>query len=211
MPDVEIVFVRTVPVMGFRGGGSLGQMVISHVEVSPRAMFEYGLRVTDPARLAVAVIGQSMDQDALVQWVNAQVLAAAKTVIAAKASIMVKPEAIEEVATATRASLEPLGLAVSQLASLNVNLSEDDLARLQAATKAAAEAKRAAMAAAQAPQPASPSPGGAPLAVGSRASVVWSDGNRYVGTIRQHQNGYVEIVWDNQSTVWVLPTQIQPA
>ncbi|HEX4517773.1 MAG TPA: hypothetical protein VH054_29720, partial [Polyangiaceae bacterium] len=78
MPDVEIFFVRTVPVMGFRGGGALGQMIISHVEVSPRAMFEYGLRVTDPARLAVAVMGQSMDQDTLVQWVNAQVLAAAK-------------------------------------------------------------------------------------------------------------------------------------
>ncbi len=191
VPDAEIYVVRTTPIMGFRGGGQIGDMLMKGLLVTPRVMFEYGLRVIDAAKLARSVMGQTLDTAAMGGWTSGRILDAIKTVVGRSESIVVGPGVMADVIEASRHELEAMGLAVTQFSVLEIKLSDEDRAHLAAIAK--------------------PAPAAAGPAIGTRVSVVWTDGNRYPGTIRQFQNGYVEIVWDNQSAAWVLPSQIQPA
>jgi hypothetical protein len=108
----------------------------------------------------------------------------------------------ESIIEETRAALEPMGIAITQLNSLTLSLPEEDMQSLKAAARAAAMARV---------QP-NAQPQAAPLNVGARVMVPWNDGNRYPGTIRRFENGYFEIVWDNNApAVWLLPHQVQRA
>ncbi len=160
----EMWFVLTCEVGGIQCGGSLGTMFDEQtsLECAPRAFLEMSLKVTDPARFVVGVMGQTIDVDALLAYAKGKVMNAAKAVVGealAGGMSVINPKLSRHLTDnlPTRTTgLADMGLAVASVHSATINLSEDDMNAAKKAMGAKAEAQRqAAMQAAQAPaQPA---------------------------------------------------------
>jgi hypothetical protein len=216
----EVFFVRTSPTSGLRGGGSAGEVIDppSQVPVTIRAIFEYVLRVRDPGKLVMSIAGNASDDadEGIRQWTSSRLLGAVKEAVAMTTSVMRtlgRPmDMADAILAATRGALEPMGLEVAQLGSLMLSVSEEDKENLKAAATKAAMAKLPQQPQQPYPQQPSSQAQTAPLGVGARVLVPWPDGNRYPGTIRRFENGYFEIVWNNDAApVWLLPHQVLPA
>jgi membrane protease subunit (stomatin/prohibitin family) len=137
----ELYFVTTRPLYNQGFGGSIGSMRDPELDlrVTPRAFGNYAYRVVDPVRFVLGFIGQtgSADPDRAMQWVRDQLVMGLRTTLtrlikAGDLTFMDLGTAGPEVARAMVQDcpdLTNLGIQVLE-ATLNLNLSEEDQARI---------------------------------------------------------------------------------
>lgn len=140
----EIYFVGAREFPGCRFGGRLDdvQDPQSGLVVTLRTFGEYALRVTDPTKLIFNLVG-SVDvtnNGAITDWVAQQLLKVTRTVVTTQLmagawpilGLSVHNPDIEAAALpATNEQLENYGLAITRFGNLDVNLSDEDSARLK--------------------------------------------------------------------------------
>jgi hypothetical protein len=137
----ELYFVTTRPLYNQGFGGSIGSMRDPELDlrVTPRAFGNYAYRVLDPVKFVLGFIGQtgSADPDRAMQWVREQLVMGLRTTLtrlikAGDLTFMDLGTAGPEVARAMVQDcpdLTNLGIQVLE-ATLNLNLSEEDQARI---------------------------------------------------------------------------------
>ena len=152
----ELWFVTTARVEGIKCGGSLGEVLDAQTEVhcSPRAIFGFSVKVTDPLRLVNGVMSQSMESDGLIEWVKAMVMKKAKETLAHYAmggGSLLGPKLSAELSAEIPklTDLDVCGLQIAGVGDVMMNFSQDDITALKQASVAKAAAKREAMANAQ--------------------------------------------------------------
>jgi membrane protease subunit (stomatin/prohibitin family) len=182
----ELWFVRTTDYRGVKFGGPVGAVydATAEVQVTPRVMGEYAVKVVDASRFVQGSMAMT-DVHAVLAWVSGIVMRKTKESVGrilqeSKSVVDVKllPRLTDEL-TKPLPELESLGVALRMVSNLAINFSEDDTKALKAglAAKAAAQRARkiaemeenargggAAGAEVAAPVVASP-PGGAPVGV----------------------------------------------
>jgi membrane protease subunit (stomatin/prohibitin family) len=140
----EIYFVGAREFPGCRFGGRLDdvQDPQSGLVVTLRTFGEYALRVTEPTKLIFNLVG-SVDvtnNAAITDWVAQQLLKVTRTVVTTQLmagawpilGLSVHNPDIEAAALpATNEQLESYGLAITRFGNLDVNLSDEDSARLK--------------------------------------------------------------------------------
>ena len=140
----EIYFVGAREFPGCRFGGRLDdvQDPQSGLVVTLRTFGEYALRVTEPTKLIFNLVG-SVDvtnNAAITDWVAQQLLKVTRTVVTTQLmagawpilGLSVHNPDIEAAALpATNEQLENYGLAITRFGNLDVNLSDEDSARLK--------------------------------------------------------------------------------
>jgi membrane protease subunit (stomatin/prohibitin family) len=140
----EIYFVGAREFPGCRFGGRLDdvQDPVSGLVVTLRTFGEYALRVTEPTKLIFNLVG-SVDvtnNGAITDWVAQQLLKVTRTVVTTQLmagawpilGLSVRNPEIEAAALpATNEQLASYGLAITRFGNLDVNLSDEDSARLK--------------------------------------------------------------------------------
>jgi hypothetical protein len=138
----EIYFVTTRPVYNEGFGGPIGSMRDPEldVRVTPRAFGTYSFRVVEPARFVMEFVGQTgaADPDRAMQWVRDQLLMGLRTTLtrlirSGDMTMMDFGTAGPDVARAVVADCPDLvraGVQVLEVAKLNLNLSDEDQARI---------------------------------------------------------------------------------
>ena len=140
----EIYFVGAREFPGCRFGGRLDdvQDPQSGLVVTLRTFGEYALRVTEPTKLIFNLVG-SVDvtnNAAITDWVAQQLLKVTRTVVTTQLmagawpilGLSVHNPDIEAAALpATNQQLESYGLVITRFGNLDVNLSDEDSARLK--------------------------------------------------------------------------------
>jgi membrane protease subunit (stomatin/prohibitin family) len=140
----EIYFVGTREFPQCRFGGRLDdvQDPVSGLIVTLRSFGEYALRVTDPTKLILNLVGtvDVTSNEAITGWVAQQLLKVTRTTVTTQLMSgawpilglsMHSPE-IEAAATpATNQQLADYGLTIARFGNLDVNLDEADSARLK--------------------------------------------------------------------------------
>jgi membrane protease subunit (stomatin/prohibitin family) len=140
----EIYFVGAREFPGCRFGGRLDdvQDPQSGLVVTLRTFGEYALRVTEPTKLIFNLVG-SVDvtnNGAITDWVAQQLLKVTRTVVTTQLmagawpilGLSVHNPEIEAAALpATNEQLASYGLAITRFGNLDVNLSDEDSARLK--------------------------------------------------------------------------------
>ena len=140
----ELYFVGAREYPSCRFGGRLDdvQDPQTGLIVTLRAFGEYALRVTDPTKLIFNLVGtvDVTSNDAITAWVAQQLLKVTRTTVTRQLMSgawpilglsMHSPE-IEAAATpATNQELAGYGLAITRFGNLDVNLSDEDSARLK--------------------------------------------------------------------------------
>jgi membrane protease subunit (stomatin/prohibitin family) len=140
----EIFFVGAREYPGCRFGGRVDdvQDPVSGLIVTLRAFGEYALHVTDPTRLILNLVGtvDVTDNAAITNWVGQQVLKVTRTTVTSQLMSGAWPilglsahSADIEVAArpAANEQLADYGLAITRFGNLDVNLDDDDSARLK--------------------------------------------------------------------------------
>jgi hypothetical protein len=137
----ELYFVTTRPLYNQGFGGSIGSMRDPELDlrVTPRAFGNYAYRVVDPVKFVLGFIGQtgSADPDRAMQWVRDQLVMGLRTTLtrlikAGDLTFMDLGTAGPDVARAMVQDcpdLTNLGIQVLE-STLNLNLSEEDQARI---------------------------------------------------------------------------------
>ncbi|MCC6216652.1 MAG: SPFH domain-containing protein [Polyangiaceae bacterium] len=138
----EIYFVTTRPIYNQGFGGPIGSMRDPELEirVNPRAFGTYSYRVADPVKFVVEFVGQSgaKDPEIAMNWVRDQVLMGLKSTLTkllkgGDITMMDLGTAGPDVARAIVQDcpdLARIGVAVLEIAKLNINLSDEDQARI---------------------------------------------------------------------------------
>jgi membrane protease subunit (stomatin/prohibitin family) len=138
----ELFFVTTRPLYNQGFGGPIGSMRDPELDirVNPRAFGSYSFRVVDPVRFVVEFIGQTGTSDAqrAMQWVSDQLMMGVRTTLtrllkSGDMTLMDMGTAGPEVARAIVQSspdLANIGIQVLEIAKLNLNLSDEDQARI---------------------------------------------------------------------------------
>jgi hypothetical protein len=177
---VEVWFVMTAPIAGFSAGGSLGDVIdsLTAEQINPRLAAEASVRITDPAGVVMGL--QSLGAEGFAPWVGGQILARVKPEVE---KVLQEGKSVLQMVTfmreLTTACLGPVGegaaIEITQFASLNIILNDDDRKRLIAANAEIAKAGRAKRiaeiqaSAPGAPQPAAAAPQTAPARRGGVA------------------------------------------
>ncbi len=138
----ELYFVTTRPIYNQGFGGPIGSMRDPELDirVNPRAFGTYAFKVLDPIRFVVEFVGQTgaADPERAMQWVRDQLLMGLKTTLtrlikAGDLTMMDLGSAGPDVARAIVQDcpdLARIGVQVLEIAKLNINLSEEDQARI---------------------------------------------------------------------------------
>ena len=138
----ELFFVTTRPIYNQGFGGPIGSMRDPELDirVNPRAFGTYSYRVVDPVRFVLEFVGQTgaADPDRAMQWVRDQLLMGLKTTLtrlirSGDMTMMDFGTAGPDVARAVVQDcpdLARIGVQVLEIAKLNLNLSEEDQARV---------------------------------------------------------------------------------
>ncbi len=137
----ELFFVTTSPLFNQGFGGPIGSMRDPELDirVNPRVFGTYAFRVVDPTRFVVEFWRQRAgDADAALQWVRDQVVMGVRSTLTAlmksgQLTMMDLGSAGPEVARAIVQAcpdLANIGVQVLEIAKLNINLSEEDQARI---------------------------------------------------------------------------------
>jgi len=138
----ELYFVTTRPMYNQGFGGPIGSMRDPELDirVNPRAFGTYAYRVGDPVRFVLEFVGQTgaADPERAMQWVRDQVLMGLKTTLtrmikAGDITMMDLGTAGPDVARAIVQDcpdLTKVGVQVLEIARLNINLSDEDQARI---------------------------------------------------------------------------------
>jgi membrane protease subunit (stomatin/prohibitin family) len=140
----EIFFVgaREYPSCRFGGRVDDVQDPVSGLIVTLRAFGEYALHVTDPTKLILNLVGtvDVTDNEAITGWVAQQVLKVTRTTVTTQLmsgawpilGLSMHSSDIEAGARpAANEQLADYGLAITRFGNLDVNLDEDDSARLK--------------------------------------------------------------------------------
>jgi membrane protease subunit (stomatin/prohibitin family) len=140
----EIYFVGAREFPHCRFGGRLDEVQDPQTGliVTLRAFGEYALRVTDPTKLIFNLVGSVdvTDNEAITGWVAQQLLKVTRTTVTTKLmsgawpilGLSVHSPEIEAAAMpATNEQLADYGLAIARFGNLDVNLDDDDNARLK--------------------------------------------------------------------------------
>jgi membrane protease subunit (stomatin/prohibitin family) len=138
----ELYFVTMRPLYNQGFGGPIGSMRDPELDirVNPRAFGTYAFKVMDPVRFVLEFVGQTgaADPDRALQWVRDQLLMGLKTTLtrlikAGDLTMMDLGSAGPDVARAIVQDcpdLARIGVQVLEIAKLNINLSEEDQARI---------------------------------------------------------------------------------
>lgn len=138
----ELFFVTTRPLYNQTFGGPIGSMRDPELEirVNPRAFGTYSFRVVDALRFVTEFIGQTgaANPDQSLQWVRDQLMMGLRTTLTrlikdGEMTMMDFGTAGPDVARAVVQScpdLSRIGVQVLEIAKLNLNLSDEDQARI---------------------------------------------------------------------------------
>jgi hypothetical protein len=138
----ELYFVTTRPLYNQTFGGPIGSMRDPELEirVNPRAFGTYSFRVVDALKFVTEFVGQTgaADPERAMQWVRDQLMMGVKGTLArlikeGEMTMMDFGTAGADVARAivqTCPDLTRIGVAVLEIAKLNLNLSDEDQARI---------------------------------------------------------------------------------
>jgi hypothetical protein len=138
----EIYFVTTRPLYNQTFGGPIGSMRDPELDlrVNPRAFGSYSFRVVDSMKFVMEFVGQTgaADPDRAMQWVRDQLMMGVKSTLTTlikqgEMTMMDFGSAGPEVARAVVQScpdLTRIGVQVLEVAKLNLNLSDEDQARI---------------------------------------------------------------------------------
>lgn len=138
----EIYFVTSRPMYNQGFGGPIGSMRDPELDirVNPRAFGSYSFRVVDPVKFVVGFVGQggANNVDGALQWVRDQLMMGVKSTLTRllkgnELTLMDLGQAGPDVARAIVQScpdLQNLGVQVLEIAKLNLNLSDEDQARI---------------------------------------------------------------------------------
>ncbi|MDX2053735.1 MAG: SPFH domain-containing protein [Polyangiaceae bacterium] len=149
----ELFFVTTRPLYNQTFGDSIGSMRDPELEirVTPRAFGTFSYRVTDPVRFVTEFLGQTgaTDPDQALRWVRDQLFMGLRTTLtelirSGTLTFMDLGTAGPEVARSVVnncPSLTQVGVSVLEIAKLNINLPEEDQARVDAMQDQIVQAK----------------------------------------------------------------------
>jgi membrane protease subunit (stomatin/prohibitin family) len=137
----ELFFVTVSPIYNEGFGGPLGSMRDPELDlrVNPRVFGTYSFRVVDPTRFVFEFWRQRAgDSDVAMQWIRDQVVMAVRTTLtrlikSGELTMMDLGTAGPDVAKAVVQScpdLAGIGVQVLEIAKLNINLSDEDQARV---------------------------------------------------------------------------------
>ena len=137
----ELFFVTVSPIYNEGFGGPIGSMRDPELElrVNPRVFGTYSFRVVDPTRFVFEFWRQKGgDSDVAIQWVRDQIVMGVRTTLtrlikSGELTMMDLGTAGPDVARAIVQScpdLAVIGVQVLEIAKLNINLSEEDQARI---------------------------------------------------------------------------------
>ncbi len=138
----ELYFVTTRPLYNQTFGGPIGSMRDPELEirVNPRAFGTYSFRVVDAMKFVMEFVGQTgaADPDRAMQWVRDQLMMGVKATLTGlikqgEMTMMDFGTAGPEVARSIVQScpdLTRIGVQVLEIAKLNLNLSDEDQARI---------------------------------------------------------------------------------
>ncbi|HEX2731632.1 MAG TPA: SPFH domain-containing protein [Polyangiaceae bacterium] len=138
----ELYFVTTRPLYNQTFGGPIGSMRDPELDirVNPRAFGTYSFRVVDALKFVTEFVGQTgaADPDRAMQWVRDQLMMGVKATLArlikeGEMTMMDFGTAGADVARAIVQScpdLTRIGVTVLEIAKLNLNLSDEDQARI---------------------------------------------------------------------------------
>ncbi|MBN2194128.1 MAG: SPFH domain-containing protein [Polyangiaceae bacterium] len=138
----ELYFVTTRPQYNQGFGGPIGSMRDPELDirVNPRAFGTYSYKVADPVKFVLEFVGQTgaADPERAMQWVRDQLMMGLKSTLtrlikAGDLTMMDLGTAGPEVARAVVQDcpdLAKIGVQVLEIAKLNINLSEEDQARI---------------------------------------------------------------------------------
>jgi membrane protease subunit (stomatin/prohibitin family) len=138
----ELYFVTTRPIYNQGFGGPIGSMRDPELDlrVNPRAFGTYSFRVIDPVRFVIEFQGQTgaADPDRSMQWVRDQILMGLKATLSrmiknGDITMMDLGAAGPDVAKAIVQDcpdVTKIGVQVLEIAKLNINLSDEDQARI---------------------------------------------------------------------------------
>ncbi len=138
----EVFFVTTKPIFNEGFGGTIGSMRDPELDlrVKPRVNGRYSFRVADPSRFVLGFVGQTgtADPDQAMQWVRDQLIMGMKTTLTrliknGDLTFMDLGEAGPEVAREVVKNcpdLTNVGVQVLEISRLDLNLSEEDQARI---------------------------------------------------------------------------------
>ena len=138
----EVFFVTSKALFNQGFGGPIGSMRDPELDirVNPRAFGTYSYKVSDPVKFVLEFIGQTgtADPDRAMQWVRDQLMMGLKTTLtrlikAGDMTMMDLGTAGPDVARAIVQDcpdLVKIGVQVLEIAKLNINLSDEDQARI---------------------------------------------------------------------------------
>ncbi len=137
----ELFFVTVSPIYNEGFGGPLGSMRDPELDlrVNPRVFGTYSFRVADPTRFVIEFWRQrGGDSDAALQWVRDEIVMGVKTTLtnlikSGDLTMMDLGTAGPDVARAVvqkSPDLGGIGVQLLEIAKLNINLSEEDQARI---------------------------------------------------------------------------------
>jgi hypothetical protein len=148
----ELFFVTTSPIYGQGFGGPIGSMRDPELDirVNPRVFGTYSFRIVDPVRFVIEFWRQRAgDPESALQWVRDQLVMGVKSTLtallrSAELTMMDLGSAGPDVARAVVQScpdLANIGVQVLEIAKLNINLSDEDQARVDEFQDQIAQAK----------------------------------------------------------------------
>ena len=137
----ELFFVTVSPIYNEGFGGPLGSMRDPELDlrVNPRVFGTYSFRIVDPTRFVIEFWRQrGGDSDAALQWVRDEIVMGVKTTLtnlikSGDLTMMDLGTAGPDVARAIvlkSPDLAGIGIQLLEIAKLNINLSEEDQARI---------------------------------------------------------------------------------
>ncbi len=140
----EIFFVGTREFPNFRFGGRLDEVQDpqSGLIVTLRTFGEYSIRVADPQKLILNLVGtvNVTDNNAITGWVTQQLLKVARTTVTRQLMSgawpilglsMHSPEIEAQSLEAANHELESYGIMLTRLGNVDINLDDDDNVRLK--------------------------------------------------------------------------------
>jgi membrane protease subunit (stomatin/prohibitin family) len=140
----EIYFVGTREFPNFRFGGRLDEVQDPQTGliVTLRTFGEYSLRVADPQKLILNLTGtvNVTDNNAVTAWVTQQLLKVARTTVTTQLMSgawpilglsMHSPEIEQQSLQAANNELDTYGITLTRLGNVDINLDDDDNARLK--------------------------------------------------------------------------------
>ena len=140
----EIFFVGTREFPNFRFGGRLDEIQDpqSGLIVTLRTFGEYSIRVADPQKLILNLVGtvNVTDNTAITAWVTQQLLKVTRTTVTTQLMSgawpilglsVHSPEIEVEAMKGANRELSDYGISITRLGNLDINLDDDDNARLK--------------------------------------------------------------------------------